>query len=132
MIKAIDKWGDSYILPKYFLNTTDIMAVMYPIKLEDITVKRVDITSGPSIIRTYFTILCQDQELGFVTSSQIVKLGSHIEHIFLYRKWGEDITMAFTIFHAVYKILRGNYINGASRSTIEETCKLLFNIGLKV
>ena len=108
------------------------MARAYPIKLEDITVKRVDISSGPSIVKTYFKILCQDQELGFVTSGQTITLGGYTGNIFIYRKWGREAEIAYSIFDAVFKILRADYTYGASRSTVDETCKLLLNIGLKI
>ena len=93
--------------------------------MRDFTVKKVEINSGPSLIKTYFTIMEGDCELGFLTSCFMQDLGGSCTSTFLYRKWGHSMEIAKCLYDAVKGIIESDSVE-----TIDLVCNLLLNIGL--
>ena len=103
------------------------MAHPFPICMRDFMVKKVEVPSGPSLIKTHFMILENDEELGSLTSNFMLTLGGICSGHFLYRRWGENTKIAHCLYDAVKDI-----IDSDSVETVDYVCSLLFNIGLKL
>lgn len=97
------------------------------IVFRDFTVKKIEVTTGPSIIRTHFNISEDGQELGNVTSCQMVELNNICKGVFFYDTYPAQYKIAHTLFDAVADIIQTRDI-----IAVDHVCDLLFKAGLKL
>lgn len=93
----------------------------------DFTVKKIEVTTGPSIIRTHFNILEDGQELGNVTSNQMLELGNICKGVYLYDTYPAQYKISYTLFDAVADIIQTRDV-----TTVDHVCELLIKAGLNL
>ena len=93
----------------------------------DFNVTKIEVNTGPSIIRTHFTISEDGQELGNVTSCQMVELANICKGVFIYDTYPAQYKLSYTLFDAVADIIQTK-----EAAVVDHVCDLLFKAGLKL
>ena len=90
------------------------------------TVKKIDVTSGPSIIRRYFTIYDNNgKEIGSISDGFMCQMGGLCSSGFIVRKYAGQMEIYPTAFHAINEGL-GLYLPTAE---VDELLSQLFKEG---
>ena len=97
------------------------------IVFRDFTVKKIEVTTGPSIIRNHFNISEDGQELGNVTSCQMLELGNICKGIYLYDTYPAQYKISYTLFDAVADIIQTRNVD-----VVDHVCELLIKAGLNL
>ena len=97
------------------------------IVFRDFTVKKIEVTTGPSIIRTHFNISEDGQELGNVTSCQMVELNNICKGVYIYDTYPAQYKISYTLFDAVKDIIQTNDV-----AVVNHVCDLLTKVGLRM
>lgn len=97
------------------------------ISFRDFSVRKIEIYSGPSIIKTNFQIKENEKELGNVTSCFMLELGNICKGVFFYDTYPAQYKIAHTLFDAVADIIQTRDI-----IAVDHVCDLLFKAGLKL
>lgn len=91
----------------------------------DFSVTKIEVHTGPSIIKTHYQIREDNKELGNITSCFMIEFANLCEGIFLYDKYPMDIKVGYTLFDCVADIIDTKDI-----PTVDHVCNLLFQQGL--
>lgn len=97
------------------------------IVFRDFTVKKIEVTTGPSIIHTHFNISEDGQELGNVTSCQMVELNNICKGVYIYDTYPAQYKISYTLFDAVADIIQTRDV-----ATVDHVCELLIKAGLNL
>jgi len=93
------------------------------------TVKKFDVTSGPSIIKRYFTIYTNDgKKIGSISDGFMCEVGGMCSSGFIVRKYAGQLEIYSTAFDAVNKGL-GLYLPTAD---VDKLLNKLFKEGFKL
>lgn len=93
------------------------------------TVKKIDVTSGPSIIKRYFTVYDNDgKEIGSISDRFMCQVGGLCSSGFIVRRYGHSMEIYPTAFDAVNEGL-GLYL---PTFEVDEILSQLFMEGFKL
>lgn len=97
------------------------------ISFRDFSVRKIEINTGQSIIKTHYQIRENGKELGNVTSCFIMEFANIGKGVFFYDTYPAQFKIAHTLFDAVADI-----INTRETPVVDYVCTLLFKEGLKL
>lgn len=100
---------------------------MATIIFRDFNVTKTEVNTGPSIIRTHFNISEDGQELGNVTSCQMVELNNICKGIYIYDTYPAQYKISYTLFDAVADIIQTRNVD-----VVDHVCELLIKAGLNL
>lgn len=93
------------------------------------TVKKIDVTSGPSIIKRYFTIYDNNgKEIGSISDGFMCQIGGLCSSGFIVRRYGHSMEIYYTAYDAINEGLC-LYLEPAE---VDEILSQLFMEGFKL